>query len=118
MLVNVILNFLLIPVWGEIGATVASVCSEITVNSLMLLYVRKQVNFHIQGKELVKILVSTGAMCVMVGIVKWCRLSNLLTCTISLVVGVTVYVLINMLLGNELIIDLVHMAKKRLRKKK
>lgn len=118
MLVNVILNLLMIPVLGEIGATIASVCSEITINSLMLLYVSKQVNFHIHGKELVKILVSTGATCIMVGIVKFCRLSSLLTCTVGLIIGVTVYILINILLGNELILDLVHMAKKRLRKKK
>lgn len=118
MLVNVILNLLMIPVLGEIGATIASVCSEITINSLMLLYVRKQVNFHIHGKELVKILVSTGAMCIIVGIVKFCRLSSLLTCTVGLIIGVTVYILINILLGNELILDLVHMAKNKLRKKK
>lgn len=118
MLVNVILNLLMIPLWGEIGATIASVCSEVTVNFLMLLYVRKQVNFHMYGKELVKILVSTGAMCIMVGIVKCCGLSSLLTCTIGLIIGVTVYMLINILLGNELIMDLGHMVKNKLRKKK
>lgn len=118
MLVNVILNLLMIPVWGEIGATIASVCSEVTVNSLMLLYVRKQINFHIHRKELLKILVSTGAMCIMVGIIKCFRLSSLLTCTIGLIVGGTVYMLINIFLGNKLIMDLVYMAKNKLRKKK
>lgn len=59
---NVILNYLLIPHWGQNGAAVASVISEFLVNGIQLLVTIKIINIHINPKYICSVLLSAGIM--------------------------------------------------------
>ena len=56
---NVILNTLLIPKYGAVGAAIASSFSEMAVNLVQFLYVRKKVDISFSQKSSYRILIST-----------------------------------------------------------
>ena len=106
MIINVILNLLLIPYWHEIGATIASVISEFTVNYVMVMIVRKKVDFSISFSDLIKTIISTVVMGLFVFIIMKLNLSYILTCTLSAMIGFIVFILTNALLKNSFLIEI------------
>ena len=104
LIVNVALNCYLIPSFAEIGATTASVFTEITVNCVMLIFVCRNIAITINKREVLVILLSTLAMCVSVVVVKFLSRDVFINCSLGFVVGAIVYIFINTVAGNELVL--------------
>lgn len=115
-IVNVVLNCLLIPVWQQNGAAIASVVSEVLVNVIQLVEVKKMVEIHFDKKLLGK---SVFAACVMGGGILF-SLSvcgeALFTVACIILFGIMIYFLINWFLGNEILMMIVAKSKKEIRK--
>lgn len=56
---NVVLNSILIPRWGAVGAAVASSFSEMMVNLVQFIYVKRKIDISVSQKSLFQILIST-----------------------------------------------------------
>ena len=56
---NVVLNSILIPRWGAVGAAVASSFSEMMVNLVQFVYVKRKIDISVSQKSLFQILIST-----------------------------------------------------------
>lgn len=104
LIVNVALNCYLIPSFAEIGATTASVFTEITVNCVMLIFVCRNIAITINKREVLVVLLSTLAMCVSVVVVKFLSRDVFINCSLGFVVGAIVYIFINKVAGNELVL--------------
>lgn len=103
--VNVALNFLLIPKWGQNGAAVASVISEFVVNGLLMVEVLKITYIKVDMRFILQTLVATIVM--MVGIlgVKNVFHTELITILWSVLFGSFLYIIMGFVLKNEIVID-------------
>ena len=54
-----VLNSILIPRWGAVGAAVASSFSEMMVNLVQFIYVKRKIDISVSQKSLFQILIST-----------------------------------------------------------
>lgn len=103
-IINVILNFLLIPVLKQNGAAVASVISELTVNISLLFTSLKIVHLKFDKKYYLSIVLGTVGMGLSILILNnFLSLNRFAALFIQVFVGISVYVLINLLLKNEMI---------------
>ena len=62
-IINVVTNAVLIPVMLHNGAVVASVFSELVTNIIQFIYMKKKVQFKLNGKALTRGIFSTAIMC-------------------------------------------------------
>ena len=51
--VSLVANFILIPLWNELGASVTTVLVELIVASITLFYAKRLVNLQVSGKQLI-----------------------------------------------------------------
>ncbi len=106
MIINVVLNIVLIPIYYEIGATIASVISEFVVNAIMIILIRRNVKFMVSFTEVLKVIISSIVMGCSVLIIMTMNFSNILTCILSTIVGGVVFILSNLMLKNVLLFDI------------
>ena len=102
-IVNIIGNFILIPVFAERGAAVASVISEICVASVYIVLGRKYFKLTIEGSEILKILLAAALMTV---VSYFCgRLTDILILrlVIQVVSGALVYGIVLKLTSEKLL---------------
>ncbi|MCB5441015.1 flippase [Anaerostipes hadrus] len=112
---NVILNYLLIPHWGQNGAAVASVISEFLVNGIQLLVTIKIINIHINPKYICSVLLSAGIMGGVIEIILKNVKGNILELILSVIVGSVTYILFSILFKNEMIIMIQEKIHNRVR---
>jgi hypothetical protein len=108
----------LIPKYYEIGATIASVISELTVNTIMFLFVRKKVNISIPFNDLIKTTASSIIMGFYIYLIILLNMSNITTCMLSIPGGIIIFIVINNLLKNTLLIDIYNKLSIKRRRKK
>lgn len=102
---NMVLNFLLIPDYGAIGASIASVISEVMISVILLFNARKVVNIKILLKNGVKPLAASIIM--LIGLI--CMESRMKSSFVSSIVmiftGIIIYGSIMLLFRDSLIIE-------------
>lgn len=111
---NVVMNAILIPVWAGVGAAVASVIAEAIVNGYQLLKMKKILDIRFDKNTLWKSAASAtvmGAVCWFVGRIELGLLTSIVLTVAS---GVVVYVLINIILRNEMLYEAVRMLRKKI----
>ncbi len=110
---NVVLNALLIPVLNEKGAAIASVVSELIVNAYQFFKMRKIIRIPFSKAALFQALISSAAMGVVVFFITRITLPLIITTAVSVLSGLLVYIALNLIMKNELIL----MAKDAVNKK-
>lgn len=100
-LVNILLNAWLIPIMNQNGAAVASVVSELTLNLILFLQLRKLSGIHVRGRYLISVLTSSLMMGIAVRRILQVMSGGLLAAGAAISSGVLVYVFSSYLLGNE-----------------
>ena len=109
--INIITNAALIPTLLQNGAVIASVFSEFVTNAVQFIYMKKKVRFSINVKALTKGLISTIAMALSVHIITQLKLPNIISLISEISVGVIVYIAVNLVLKNSLILETVQKVK-------
>lgn len=100
-IINVVLNLILIPFLGAIGASIASVFAEMSVFLIQFKLSRKDIIFTEVKKNLFQFAFSGGLMGIVVVLIginfKLCIITNL----IQVFAGIFVYISVLFLLGNK-----------------
>lgn len=111
--VNVVLNFFLIPVFHQAGAAVASLASELVLNlSLYFAITRKIISLKIQRKTVVSTLAGTGMMIACVLLIGKLIESQLVALILQVITGIAGFMTVNYLMKNEILIILLSKIKK------
>ena len=114
---NVILNSVLIPIYAQNGAAIASVISELLVTVFTIFFARKCIYIKIYLKDLVSSIVSTVIMVALIGIVKKFVLdggayTSWAYVIILVITGGVSFIASSILLKNSIIIEAVSILKK------
>lgn len=114
---NVVLNALLIPVWAQNGAVMASIVSELIVNGYQLIQMKKIVNMKVDWKYMGQAVLSSAVMVAAVyGFVTFVDMGVLSETAIAVLIGVTIYAVCNILMKNDtamMVLNKVSMRMKR-----
>ena len=92
VIVNLILNFIFINLWQSIGASVATILSQIVVDGVQIYYVRKDIKWKPLIRIAVRYLVASLVMFLACFLVKLIGLKPVLSVIAQIVVGIAVYV--------------------------
>ena len=103
LIVNFFLNWLMITKWGAIGASVATVLSQLVVDILQLRNIRKEIDLKSVYKTSIKYLISSLVMFAVCQIVRVFGLVGWLSIIDQIVVGIIVYFGILLLIKDEYI---------------
>ena len=104
-IVNVILNYTLINLMGTIGAVISSVIAELSVLTVQLLYIRKEINILEIGKVAIKYLISSLAMFAVVASLASKMPISIKNTGIQVLVGVIIYIVALILLKDKFVKD-------------
>lgn len=107
-LINIVLNYILIPKYEQNGAAIASLISELVVNTGMLLVTSKIVHLKIKWAYIFKLIISTVLMVIVVKTfsIIYSDLSVIYRLIIEVAVGIAVYFAVNIILKNEILMSL------------
>lgn len=117
-MLNIAMNWMLIPSLKENGAAIASVMSELFVNGFIYIRMKKVLPFSIHWINVYKTLIASVTMYAIVCIVAQFDISLLPSICISVVIGVLVFVGISLILRNDAIIEIIHQIKSKLHRKR
>ena len=92
VIVNFILNFIFINLWESIGASIATILSQLVVDGVQIYYVRNDIKWKPLIRIAVRYLVSSVIMFLACLLVKLIGLKPVLSIIIQMAVGVGVYV--------------------------
>lgn len=109
--INIITNAMLIPMFVQNGAVIASVLSELVTNAIQFFYMKKKVEFNINKKALSDGMFSTLVMALIVIAVKQINLQNTISLILEVFFGAIVYIVINLLVRNSLMFEIIEKAK-------
>lgn len=110
---NISLNMLLIPIWAELGAAIASVVSEFLLNVYQLIWSRKTVKYHIQKKSLLQSMLSSIVMGLLIYLICLFSSHRVVRLLGGFSLGVVVYFIANILMKNEFMMTLLSRIKNR-----
>ena len=91
-ILNVILNFILIPICGAIGAIIASVIAEVAIAIVQYYYVKKQINIHVFKKSYLKYIISGVLMFAVVYVMGIFMEPTFITTMLQICVGGVIYI--------------------------
>lgn len=112
--INIIVNAALIPSLLQNGAVIASVLSELTTNMVQFIYIKKKIHFNINIRSLVMGLISTGIMAISILLIMHLNLSNTVGLILEAMCGGIVYIILNLLMRNELMFEILNKVKRKL----
>lgn len=113
-LINVITNAVLIPTLLQNGAVIASVLSELVTNAIQFIYMKKKVQFGINGKAFAMGVFSTTVMSVCVLMLMQLRLPNTVGLFVEVTCGAIVYITVNMIMKNALMFEIIKKVKSKI----
>ncbi|KRN94727.1 polysaccharide biosynthesis C-terminal domain-containing protein [Pediococcus stilesii] len=103
--VNIIVNIPLILLWGAMGATIATVLSEISVTGYQLYVLRNQVDYKKLFKDTWKYLISGVVMFIVIYFLDGILSNSWLMLIVEVFVGAVIYVFLLMLMKVKIIKD-------------
>lgn len=106
-IMNVVINFILIPKYFAIGASIGSVSGELCILLLSMRYLKKTNQYNTKGffKDIYKYLVSGIAMLIVLLFVKRIISYNLFGLLILVAIGAIVYAIMLILLKDEIVME-------------
>ena len=112
-MINIIANAVLIPVLLQNGAVIASVFSELVTNAIQFIYMKKKVQFRINGKAFITGIFSTAIMSICVLMLMQLKFPNTIGLFVEVICGVVVYIAVNLVMKNVLMLELIRKVKKK-----
>lgn len=103
--INIVINSLLISSMLQNGAVVASVLSELVTNIVQFIYIKRKIKFHLDLRGLWKSLGATFAMTMCVIGIMQLDLPVTLGLVVEIICGGVVYIIVNIVLRNRLLIN-------------
>lgn len=113
--INIILNILLIPKVGALGATVSSVAAEFSGMILMFYYSRKLCPIWTCLIKSVQCLVASIVMAVVIGVVQGFLSYSIFSTLLLICIAVLVYILLMGIMKNEVLLQGVSILNKRVK---
>lgn len=110
---NLILNYLFIPIYQEMGAAIASVISELVVNVGMFFVSRSIVRVKLSHDFMITELISLIVMTVGVYIVNSMSLGVGIRLLLSIGTGILLYFILNLLLKNDIFLMIINGIRNR-----
>ena len=101
MVVNIVLNAVLIPPFAQNGAVVATVVTEVTLDLVLWVCLRRYLKVRFSARFMLSTLIALGAMCAAVIACDVFIASNLLCIVAAVFAAAVVYAVVNVLLKNE-----------------
>lgn len=115
--INVIANAILIPIYSQNGAVIASVLSELTTNVIQFVYLYRKVKCHIEIKSIVMAFASSLVMAICVYSLINLKLSLAVALIVEIGLGGVSYLIMNLLMKNQAMIELLSKVLKKSRTK-
>ncbi|MDE6173990.1 MAG: polysaccharide biosynthesis C-terminal domain-containing protein, partial [Duncaniella sp.] len=112
---NLLLNFLLIPSLGAVGAAVSTFIAELTVLFLQIVLGRKYYPFRISALINHKVIIATGVMGLAVYVSRMLTSAYLTQLIVGLSVGLCVYSATLWMLRDTVIIEIVDLVKTKIK---
>lgn len=110
---NVVMNALFIPSFAGVGAAIASVIAETIVNGYQLVKMKKILDIRFDKNTLWKSALSAAIMGVVCGFVSKIECELLLSTVLTVLSGIIVYVLLNIILRNEMLYEARNIIRKK-----
>lgn len=101
---NVIMNLILIPLYKQNGAAIASLISEIMVMTVDFYYLKKNVGIDIKSFMSIGNIIASILMAIIIIIVKFLCNSIILKCLLSFIFGSMTYIFMCFLLKDEIVL--------------
>lgn len=115
-IINIILNFILIPKIGAIGACIATVFAELSVTIVQYIFVRKNIEKKPILINLAKYIISGTIMFSVVSVVGTFMKANILTTIIQVIVGSITYFVGLLILKEEMNLMVINIIRLKLNK--
>lgn len=114
--INVALNSILIPRLQQDGAALASVLTELFINTVVVMYFVHLLKIKFDWRVIGQAAFSSGVMAISIMFVKNYVKGNLFSLICSVCTGIVIYVVMNVLLKNQLVMDAAIIIRKKLSK--
>ena len=118
VMLNIGLNSFMIPLWQHNGAALASVISELAINTVLVVIIAKLVHIRVDIPTLLKVLAATALMAVPVVCAVVFIRSTVWQLVVGAVGGTVVYIGANALLKNSIMMMVFKKIASRFKKKK
>lgn len=102
---NIVFNKLLIPHFAQNGAAVASIISELVVNSIQFFAMKKILTISLNKKAFLQALGSAAGMGIVIYMILKSPLSDLPQLICSVMSGVCTYLILNLIFRNEIMVQ-------------
>lgn len=102
---NFLMNMIMIRRYGFNGAAIASVIAETLVTAVLLLSAKTVVSYFFQKQFVLSVLASTGAMSLIVFILKRLIQNNLISLVVCIIGGGLTYFIAQFCLKNEIVVS-------------
>lgn len=112
-IVNLVLNVPLIYTYGVVGATFATIASEITSTGLQMFFIRKQVNFAKMFNGFWKYLIAGFLMFVIVRYFNSIMNMSIVNLMLQIITGILIYFLVTFLLHAPFIVTIKRFIKNK-----
>ena len=113
VVINFILNYILIIRFKSIGASIATVISQLAINSIQMYQVRKEFNFRKIIKSSIKYILASiimGATCILIYIL---MKASVKTMIVQIIVGAFVYAISLIALRDRFVFELLNKFKRK-----
>ena len=112
---NVLLNAILIPDFGAVGAALASLVAEALIAGSQAIYLRDLLQSFNIGLELMKCIISAILMAGIVSIISVHLVPSIWHTVFLVLLGAVIYILLNIVLKTRLCKEIKHVIPKRLK---
>ena len=115
---NFIMNMLLIQKLGAIGASIGTVIAELTVTSIQIYFLRKEINFKSIFINSINYFIASVIMFIICLILSKLVDSETILLILKIGIGAFSYVIMLIILKDRMVFDLINKFINRLKKKK
>lgn len=115
--INIVLNFLLIPILNEIGAAIASIISEAFVNIYLFIILKRKLRFSVNYKSMLSPFIASLIMIIGIIPAKLIGGSEIVYCVVTVLCCSIIYLTANFLLKNDFMRLILYKCKIRLNKR-
>lgn len=94
-LVNLIINFILIPKYQSIGACIGTIIAEFTVMLIQVIAVRRELYIKKYIKNIIPFFVTSLIMYIIISLFKYLNISSFIRIVLQIIVGCLIYFALN-----------------------
>ena len=116
--INIILNFILVPIWKQNAAAFTTIVAEIIVFVWCMIKGKKIVRLESIYKTIIKVLIGCLGIIIVVAVTKQFINNYIAYVIISITFSIILYVCIEVILKNEVVFSIIEKVKKKVIKNK